>query len=79
MRSALLLLTIACGVYSSYWVTIRLITPLCEEFLKPIDRPKQLLITAAGTLIFVFNFFLWLLLLAGIYLFRYKKSKRNNY
>jgi len=75
MKAALFLLSLACGIYSSYWVTMSLISPLYAQYFRPLDRSRQLLITAAGTIIFVFNFFLWLLLLAGIYLFRYKKSK----
>jgi hypothetical protein len=75
MRAVLTLISIACGAYSSYWVTMRLISPLCAQYFKPLDRARQIIITVAGTIIFVFNFFLWLFILAGIYLYGYKKNK----
>jgi hypothetical protein len=75
MRAVLTLISIACGAYSSYWVTMRLISPLCAQYFQPLDRTRQIILTVAGTIIFVFNLFLWLFILVGIYLYGYKKNK----
>lgn len=73
MFALLFLLTTACGAYASYWLSLNLIEPLLAQQGKYLDRPKIIAITIIGTLIYVVNFFLWIVIVALIYLYRYFK------
>lgn len=76
MRSLIYLLTIACGAYSSYWLTIRILVPLFAQHGKFLNKTHIVLITFTCTLIFVVSLLSWLILVVGLYAYNYFKNRQ---
>lgn len=78
MRFAIFFVLVGLGAYVTHWVIQRVLGPIMEVYYKPLDKAKRIALTVIGTLIFIFNIFFWIVIIAGIFVFAYLKRNGKN-
>ena len=78
MRFAIFFILVGLGAYVTHWVIQRVLEPVMEVYYKPLDKAKRIALTVIGTLIFIFNIFFWIVIIAGIFVFAYLKRNGKN-